>query len=128
MASVVATLTRPRYALAILAAVSAAGTADVGEFLAARPQLFNTAPGRAAGSVLGLAIWGALLGLALRRFARDDQNWMRTGTLGLAALNALGNVGLAAIHFKAGVGGWRPLASGILGVASLALALLAREP
>lgn len=122
-----AVLTRSKSALTALAAVSAAGTADVAEFLARRPQLFSSAPGRAAGSVLGLTIWMALAGLALRRMRADDQGSLRAATLGLAAINALGNVGLTFIHFKAGVGGWRPLASGVLGVAALTFALLAKE-
>jgi hypothetical protein len=126
MSSMVGSLVRPKYALAALAAVSVAGAADVGEFLAARPQLFTEAPGRAAGSVLGLAIWIGLLGLALRRMSTDETRSLRRATLALAALNALGNVGLTFIHFKAGVGGWRPVTSGLLGLASLALALLAR--
>lgn len=120
-------INRPRTAFAALAAVSTAGAVDVGQFLAARPQLFSSAPGRAMGSVLGLAIWVSLAGLALRRISRDDKPMLRAATLGLATLNALGNVGLTYIHFRAGVGGWRPLVGGVLGVAALALALLSRE-
>jgi hypothetical protein len=118
---------RPRAALAALAAVSAAGAADVAEFLANRPQLFNTAPGRAAGSVLGLTIWLSLAGLALRRIRGDERASVRGVTLALAAVNALGNLGLTFIHLRAGVGGWRPLAGGVLGVAALAFALLGRD-
>jgi hypothetical protein len=127
MESMTAVLTRSRSALVALAAVSAAGTADVADFLARRPQLFSTAPGRAAGSVLGLTIWMALAGVALRRMQAGDQGSLRAATLGLAAVNALGNLGLTFIHVKAGVGGWRPLAGGLLGIAALTFAFLARE-
>ena len=124
----IAALARPKSALWALAAVSAAGTADVGEFLLSRPQLFSTAPGRAAGSVLGLTIWIGLFGLALRRMRSGDERALWAATLGLAAINAAGNVGLTLIHFKAGVGGWRPIASGLLGAAALLAALVAKEP
>ena len=127
MLPMVAALARPKVALTALAAVSALGAADVGEFLATRTQLVGTAPGRAAGSVLGLTIWLGLVALAVRRMRRDDKASLRAATLGLAAVNALGNAGLTFIHFKAGVGGWRPLLGGVLGLSSLLLALLARD-
>src|SRR5689334_17273122 len=54
---------RPAVLLGLIA-VSLAGTADVAEFLASRPAMFTDAPGRVAGSVVGLAFWVALLGVA----------------------------------------------------------------
>ena len=40
---------------------------------------------------------------------------------------AAGSVGLTAIHLKAGVGGVRPIVSGVLGVLALVLALAPTE-
>jgi hypothetical protein len=110
-------------ALVALIAVSLVGTADVAEFLATRSTMFTDAPGRAAGSVLGLVAWAALLGVAMLRYARGERRGARAATLGLAGLVAVGSVGLTAIHLKAGVGGVRPIVGGVLGVLALALAL-----
>jgi hypothetical protein len=109
-------------ALLALIGVSLAGTADVAEFLATRSAMFTDAPGRAAGSVVGLVAWAALLGVATLRYARGERRGARAWTLGLAGLVAAGNVGLTAIHLKAGVGGLRPIVGGVLGVLALMLA------
>ena len=115
---------RPRTGvLTALLAVSVAGIADVGEFVAARPGLFTTAPGRASGSVLGLLLWAALAATSANRLRGADGPGSRWATLGLAAITAIGSVGLTAIHVKAGVGSARTIASGVLGFAALALAL-----
>ena len=116
-----------RALLAGLMAVSAAGATDVGEFLATRMSMFTDAPGRAGGSLLGLVFWLALLGVASRRYLVGDTLSSRRLTLGLAGLVATGNVGLTLIHLKAGVGGWRPMVGGGLGIASLLLALASRS-
>lgn len=113
-------------ALLGLIGVSLAGTADVAEFLGTRTAMFTDAPGRAAGSVLGLAMWVALLGLATARYSSGDRRLVKP-TIWLAGLVAAGNVGLTFIHFKAGVGGWRPLAGGIVGVLALVFALASRK-
>lgn len=112
-----------RGALVALIGVSLAGTADVAEFLATRSSMFTDAPGRAAGSVIGLVAWAALLAVATLRYAQGERRGGRAATLGLAGLVAAGNVGLAAIHLKAGVGGVRPIVGGVLGVLALVLAL-----
>lgn len=117
-----------RVALAGLIAVSAAGTADVAEFLATRMAMFADAPGRAAGSVLGLAFWLALLGISSRRYLTGDRPATRRLTLAVAGLVATGNVGLTLIHLKAGIGGWRPMLGGGLGIAALLLSLASRSP
>jgi hypothetical protein len=109
--------------LAALLAVSAAGVADVGEFLWTRPGMFTTAPGRAGGSVLGLALWVALAGTTAGRLTGTDGRRSRWATVALAGVTALGSVGLTVIHLKAGIGGPRTIASGVLGVAALGLAL-----
>jgi hypothetical protein len=109
--------------LAALLAVSLAGIADVGEFIASRPGLFTSAPGRAGGSVLGLALWAGLAATAANRLRGADGKGSRAGTIILACVTAIGNVGLTAIHVRAGVGSARTIASGVLGVAALALAL-----
>src|SRR6267378_4369259 len=87
--------------LLALVGVSLAGAADVAEFLVTRSAMFTDAPGRAAGSALGLALWLGLLGA--------------------------GNLGLTAIHLKAGVGGLRPALGGLLGILALILALASRD-
>lgn len=125
MASVVRGSTKT--ALAALIGISLAGTADVAEFLSTRLAMFSDAPGRAAGSVVGLALWAVLLGLATTRYARGPRPGMGTATIGLAALVAAGNVGLAAMHLKAGVGGVRSLVGGALGVLALMLAVASRD-
>ena len=111
-----------------LIGVSLAGTADVMEFLLTRASMFTEAPGRAAGSVVGLGLWVALLGVASGRYLRGERRGLRAATLGLAGLVAAGNVGLAAIHLKAGIGGLRPAVGGVLGIAALLLALASRAP
>ena len=115
--------TSTKGALVALIAVSAAGTVDVGEFLATRTAMFTDAPGRAAGTVVGLALWAALLAVATARYMRGERPGARTATIGLAALVAAGNVGLTAIHLKAGVGGLRPFVGGVLGILALILAI-----
>jgi hypothetical protein len=112
--------------LIALIGVSLAGAADVAEFLVTRAAMFTEAPSRAAGSTVGLALWLALLGVATLRYARGERPGSRAATVGLAALVAAGNVGLVAIHLKAGVGGWRPIVGAVLGVFALALALTSR--
>jgi hypothetical protein len=115
-------------ALVALIGVSLAGTADVAEFLATRSAMFTDAPGRAAGSVVGLVAWAALLVVATLRYARGEQRGARAATLGLAGLVAVGNVGLTFIHLKAGVAGVRPIVGGVLGVLALVLAFASAPP
>ena len=117
-----------RGALVALIGVSLAGTADVAQFLATRGSMFTDAPGRAAGSVAGLVAWAALVGVATLRYSQGERRGARAATLGLAGLVAAGNVGLAAIHLKAGVGGLRPIVGGVLGVLALILALASTVP
>jgi hypothetical protein len=114
--------------LIALIGVSLAGTADVAEFLLTRGAMFVDAPSRAAGSVIGLVAWVALLGVATTRYARGERRGARAATLGLAGLVAAGNVGLTAIHLKAGVGGLRPVVGGVLGLLALVLALASAAP
>jgi len=115
-------------ALLALIGVSLAGTADVAEFLATRSAMFVDAPSRAAGSVVGLVVWAALLGVATIRYSRGERRGVRVATVGLAGLVAAGNVGLTAIHLKAGVGGMRPIVGGVLGVLALMIALASAAP
>src|ERR1700732_5360675 len=106
-----------------LIGVSLAGAADVAEFLVTRTAMFTEAPSRAAGSLVGLALWMGVLGGLARRCLRGQRLGFRTATLGLAGLVAAGNVGLAAIHLKAGIGGLRPAVGGVLGILALVLAV-----
>jgi hypothetical protein len=89
--------------------------------------MFSDAPGRAAGSVVGLAFWVALLGVATTRYARGERPWVSSATLWLAGLVAAGNIGLAAIHLKVGVGGLRPFIGAVLGILALILAVASRN-
>jgi len=89
--------------------------------------MFTDAPGRAAGSVVGLAFWVALLSVATTRYARGERPWASSATLWLAGLVAAGNIGLTAIHLKAGVGGWRPFVGGVLGILAVFLAVASRD-
>jgi hypothetical protein len=109
--------------LLALVGVSLAGAVDVAQFLVTRTEMFAEAPSRAAGSVVGLAFWLGLLGVASVRYARGDRPGSRAATIGLAGLVAAGNVGLTAIHLKAGIGGLRPAVGGVLGVLALILAI-----
>lgn len=117
-----------RGALVALIGVSLAGTADVAEFVTTRSAMFTDAPGRAAGSVVGLIAWAALLGVATLRYAGGERRGARAATIGLAGLVAAGNLGLTAIHLRAGVGGVRPIVGGVLGVVALVLALAPTLP
>ncbi|MGA8208349.1 MAG: hypothetical protein WB801_07375 [Candidatus Dormiibacterota bacterium] len=89
--------------------------------------MFRTAPGRAAGSVLGLGLWLALTGLAgAAVFGRRGPQVSRA-ILPLSGLLAVGSLALVAVHAAARVGGLRPALGGILGVIALGLAYLARR-
>ena len=90
--------------------------------------MFTDAPSRAAGSIVGLVAWAALLGVATLRYRRGERSGAHTATLGIAGLVAAGNVGLTAIHLKAGVGGVRPILGGVLGVLALVLAFASAPP
>jgi len=114
-----------KVALIALIGVSLVETADVAEFVTTRSSMFTDAPGRAAGSVIGLLAWVALLAVATLRYAQGERRGTRAATLGLAGLVAAGSVGLTAIHLKAGVGGVRPIVGGVLGVLALILAVAA---
>jgi len=119
--------TSTRSTLVALIAISIAGTADVGEFLGTRTAMFTDAPGRALGTVVGLALWAGLLGVATARYARGELPWARWATLALAALVAAGSVGLTAIHLMARVGGLRPFVGGGLGILALILAFASQD-
>ena len=125
MATVDAPARRP--VLTALAVVALLGAADVGAFIASSPAVALKNGGRASGSIGGLAVWLLLLGVSGRRVAADDRAALATATLGLAALAAVGGVGLAVIHQLAGVGGWRTIGGGVLGISALGLAVAARR-
>ena len=102
-------------------AAALAGAADTSLFLASRRHLFTERPGRAAGSVVGLAAWS---GLALS--AALDQRPSRT--LALAATVGAMNAGLLAAHLRARVTSPRVfLGAGLAATALLAAAVQARR-
>ena len=96
------------------------------EFLSTRTSMFTDAPGRAVGTVVGLGLWLALLGIATTRYVRGERPGQGSATLGLAGLVAAGNLGLVAIHLKVGVGGVRPFVGGALGILAFILAVASR--
>ncbi len=116
-----------RIRLALLAAFALLGTADVAEFALAEPSVAFKTPGRATGTLFGLAVWVALTLVAGRGWRRTDgSRALATATIALGALAAFNGVGLALVHWAARVGGVRPLVGAVLGLASLGLAVSAR--
>ena len=112
--------------LSALVVVALLGAADVGAFIASSPGVALKNGGRASGSLGGLAVWLLLIGASGRRVVTDDRQAMATVTLVLAALAALGGVGLAVVHQLANVGGWRTIGGAVLGLTALGLAVAAR--
>jgi len=105
--------------------VSALSALDIGEFLATNGSMFRAAPGRAAGSVLGLVLWLALAGLSGATAAGHGSTQLSRTILPLSGLLAVGSLGLVAVHAAARVGGLRPVVGGVLGLTALGLAWLA---
>ena len=102
--------------LAIAAAV--AGAVDSALFLATRTRLFREAPGRAAGTVAGITLWGALAARSVRTGRGRDG-----ALLGLAGANAAANTALLAVHLRHGIAGPRVWLGAGLAAVSLAGAL-----
>ncbi len=103
-----------------LAAVALLGAANVGQFIISSPALMAGSPGRAAGSYLGEALFGALAGLGIAT-ARGAANHLLPALMrGLSVLIALGSVLLLVVHAAAHVGGLRPASVAVL--AALAVA------
>ncbi len=127
MARVAATAAGKRsraWSLALLG-VGLAGATDVAQFLVVNPGLFGTAPGRAAGSAVGLGVWVGVAACGAAGVAGAESVALRRASLGLAAGAAAGELGLLGIHAAAHVGGWRPAVGGLLGVAALGAAVRA---
>jgi hypothetical protein len=96
-----------------LAVIGWLGAADVAQFVwARRRSLFQTAPGRAVGSILGLGMWLSL-GAAASAAPRHGL------TRGLARACGEGNLILYAIHLNVGKGRARALPGALLGAAAL---------
>ncbi|MGH7641096.1 MAG: hypothetical protein ACREN7_01750 [Candidatus Dormibacteria bacterium] len=108
-----------------LTGVSVLGSADIAQFVASNQGMLTSAPGRAAGSVLGLVLWLALTALGLRGLLAAPSPALRRGTVAAAAVVAAGSVGLAGIHAAAHVGGLRPGLGAVLGLGALGLAVVA---
>ncbi|HZS15372.1 MAG TPA: hypothetical protein VFC09_12310 [Candidatus Dormibacteraeota bacterium] len=99
-----------------------AGAADTGSFLAARRQLFRTAPQRAAGSVAALGLW-----LAVAASSKRDRGGRASGrTLALASVNAAGQLAMLGVHLKHRIAGPRVWVGAALGSAALAGAVASR--
>jgi hypothetical protein len=107
--------------------VSALGALDTGQFLATNLSMFRVSPGRAAGSVLGLALWVTLAGLSASAASGHRSSALARAILPLSGLLAVGSLALVAVHTAARVGGLRPALGGALGLAALGLAYLANR-
>ncbi len=105
---------RSRSASVVTATAAIGGFADTAVFLGRRRHLFTEAPGRAAGTVLGLTLWA---GLAASAVAERPPGWR---TLALASTVAAANTALLAAHLRAGV--IRPRAFVGTALATVALA------
>ncbi|HUY09797.1 MAG TPA: hypothetical protein VMW80_10195 [Candidatus Dormibacteraeota bacterium] len=108
-----------------LTGVAAIGSLDVAQFLATNTGMFSAAPGRAAGSVLGLILWLALTVLAGIAASGRRFRQLTRAVLVVAGLVAVGSVGLTAVHAAAHVGGLRPALGGVLSLVALAIAIVA---
>ncbi len=82
-------------ALAVAAAL--AGTLDTLAFVATRRETLAKHRGRGAGSLLGLALWAAVL-TAAARGRRPGRS-----AVALVSANSLANWGLLAAHLRAGI-------------------------
>ena len=105
-----------------LAAVALLGAANVGQFIISSPALMAGSPGRAAGSYLGEALFGALAGLGIATARGAANPLLPTLMRGLSVLIALGSVLLLVVHAAAHVGGLRPASVAVLALAALAVA------
>jgi hypothetical protein len=110
-----------------MVAVGVLGTVDIAQFVATNQGMFTSAPGRAAGSVLGLLLWFVLTVDLARAAAGVRAGRALRVALWLAWLVAIGSVGLAAIHAAANVGGLRPGLGAVLAVLELVLVLAVRS-
>jgi hypothetical protein len=108
-----------------LTGISILGSGDIAQFLASNRAMFTSAPGRAAGSVLGLLLWLLLTWLAGKAASGHRSAALDRGTVAVAGVVAVGSVGLAGIHAAVHVGGLRPALGGVLGVAAVGLAIAA---
>lgn len=108
-----------------LVGVSVVGSLDIAQFLATNRGMFSSAPGRAAGSVLGLLLWIALTALAGVAASGRRSRRLAGTTLVVAGLVAIGSVGLTAVHAAAHVGGLRPALGGVLSLVALGIAVVA---
>jgi hypothetical protein len=110
-----------------MVAVAVLGTVDIAQFVATNQGMFTSAPGRAAGSVLGLFLWFALtVALALAAAGVRTELALQVA-LWLAWLVAIGSVGLAIVHAAAQVGGLRPGLGALLAVLELGFVLAVRS-
>ena len=93
-----------------------AGSADTAVFLARRPAMFRSAPGRAAGSAAFLALWAAL---AARTFVEADGP-PSPPTMALAGVAVSGNLAMLGAHLRRGVAAPRIFLGSALSVVVLA--------
>jgi hypothetical protein len=110
-------MARERDTKAVMVTAAIAGAVDTAVFLGRRRHLFTKAPGRAAGSVLGLMLW---TGLATSAAA---ERHVGRRTLALASIVAAANAGLLVAHLRAGVIRPRALVGTTLAAVALATAV-----
>ncbi|MGC2191130.1 MAG: hypothetical protein WA751_02225 [Candidatus Dormiibacterota bacterium] len=108
-----------------LVGISVIGGLEVAQFVATNTGMFSSAPGRAAGSVLGVILWAALAGLAGVAATGRRSRSLAQATLVVAGLVAVGSLGLTVIHAAAHVGGLRPALGGVLSLLALGFAIMA---
>ncbi|MBV8445665.1 MAG: hypothetical protein JOZ92_07090 [Candidatus Dormibacteraeota bacterium] len=93
-----------------------AGSADTALFLARRPGMFRSAPGRAAGSVAFLVLWSTLA----TRTCYEADGPPSAATLALAGVALSGNLAILAAHLRRGVAAPRIFLGSALSAAVLA--------
>lgn len=103
-----------------LATVALLGAGDVASFIVTRRKvLFGDAPGRARGSLLGLVLWGALVGVSLGRLRSPSSGGLRLAARVLAVTCGIGNLALAGVHLKVRRGQGRAVFGAAVGVAAI---------
>lgn len=96
------------------------GAADVASFVISRRQvLFGEARGRGRRSLVGLALWSGLAGVAVARLRAPGSPGLRGAARVLSLACGIGNLALAGVHLKVRRGQRRAVFGAALGVAAI---------